>query len=118
MYGLDLKIDLSFLKGREVIQVAIGIHGVQFTFDKDVGISVTGSFRYVSREGCFEWQPGAPQAAAPALRLLGATVERVCGREDGTLELVLSTGDCLTVFDNSKEYESYTISAPGKTIVV
>lgn len=118
MHGLDTKIDLSFLKGREVIQVAIGIHDVQFVFDKDVRISITGSFRYVSREGSSEWQPGAPEAAAPAIRLLGATVERVYGRKDGTLDLELSTGDCLTILDNSKEYESYTITYPGRTIVV
>lgn len=118
MHGLDTTIDLSFLKGREVLQVAIGVHDVQFTFDKDVRISITGSFRYASREGTFEWQPGAPQAAAPALRLLGATVEQVHGQKDGTLELALSTGDRLTVLDDSKEFESYTITRPGQTIVV
>jgi hypothetical protein len=118
MYGLDSKIDLSFLRGREVIPVAIGIHDVQFAFDKDIRFSVTGLFRYASRESSFEWQPGAPQSAAPALRLLGATVERISGQEDGTLKLLFSTGDCLTVLDNRKEYESYVISAPGTTIVV
>ena len=118
MHGLDTTIDLSFLTGREVLQVAIGIHDVQFAFDRDVRISITGSFRYVSREGSSEWQPGAPQAAAPALRLLGATVEQVYGQKDGTLELTFSTGGRLTVLDNSKEFESYTISRPGETIVV
>lgn len=118
MHGLDTTIDLSFLKGREILQIAIGIHDVQFAFDKDVRISITSSFRYVSREGSFEWQPGAPEAAAPAVRLLGATVEQVFGQKDGTLELTLSTGDRLTVLDNSKEFESYTITRPGETIVV
>jgi hypothetical protein len=118
MYGLDTTIDLSFLKGREILQVAIGIHDVQFVFDKDVKISITGLFRCICRAATSEWQPGAPQAAAPALRLLGATVEQVHGQRDGTLELKLSTGDRLMVLDNSKEFESYTITRPGETIVV
>ena len=46
MYGLKKDIDLSFLNGREVIQVAIGIHQVQFGFDEDVRISVEGGFCY------------------------------------------------------------------------
>jgi len=36
MYGLKKDIDLSFLTGRELIQLAIGVYQVQFGFDEDV----------------------------------------------------------------------------------
>lgn len=44
MYGLKKEIDLSFLTGRELIQVAIGSFQVQFHFDEDVALSVEGDF--------------------------------------------------------------------------
>jgi hypothetical protein len=37
MYGLKTEIDLSFLTGRELIQLAIGVYQVQFGFDQEVG---------------------------------------------------------------------------------
>jgi len=45
-------------------------------------------------------------------------VEEVQGREDGTLRLGFSNGDCLLILDASTEYESYQISRRGETIVV
>lgn len=118
MNGLSKEVDLSFLNGREVIQVAIGIHQVIFSFDEEITISVEGEFRFDSTEGPSTWKPGAPQAASSAIRLLGTTIERVDGREDGTLRLTFSNRDCLTIFDNNKDFESYQISRPGATIVV
>lgn len=44
MYGLKKEIDLSFLTGRELIQVAIGSFQVQFHFDEDVALSAEGDF--------------------------------------------------------------------------
>jgi hypothetical protein len=46
MFGLKKDIDLSFLNGREVEQVSVGLYQVQFGFDEDVRISVEGEFRY------------------------------------------------------------------------
>jgi hypothetical protein len=42
MYGLEKEFDLSFLNGREVEQVAIGVYQIQFGFDEDVRVSVEG----------------------------------------------------------------------------
>jgi hypothetical protein len=39
MYGLSKDLDLNFLNGREVVQVAIGIYQIIFGFDEDVRIS-------------------------------------------------------------------------------
>jgi len=119
MYGLDITIDLSFLIGREAVQIAIGQYQVIFAFDENVSISVESEFRLISTEGDVStWQPRAPQAAAAALRLVGAKVEKVLGQKDGTLTLRFCGGDILTILDNSKEYESYVVSCPGRTIVV
>ena len=119
MYGLDMTIDLSFLIGREAIHIAIGQYQVIFAFDESVSISVESEFRLISPKGDVStWQGRAPETAAAALRLVGAKVEKISGQKDGTLTLTFSGGDILTILDSSKEYESYDISCPGRTIVV
>jgi hypothetical protein len=118
MYGLNRSIDLSFLRNRELIQVAIGLHQVIFAFDDDVTISVEGQFEHVSPMGSTEWRPGASELAANAVKLLGATVKSVVGQENGTLELAFSNGNCLIVRDVSSDYESYQITRRGQTIIV
>jgi hypothetical protein len=120
MYGLSKDLDLNFLNGREVIQVAIGVYQIQFGFDEDVRISVEGQFSYFDGHDEWVWtpDPGGAQIAARAVALLGATIESFQGHEDGTLKLIFSSGQRLIILDNSKEYESYDITRPGSTIVV
>lgn len=66
MYGLKKEIDLSFLTGRELIQVAIGRYHVSFRFDEDVAISVEAEFRYFDGQTEWVWksEAGAGQIAA------------------------------------------------------
>lgn len=119
MYGLDMAIDLSFLIGRETIQIAVGQFQVIFNFDENVSISVESEFRLIAPAGdASAWHPNAPQTAAAALHLVGSKVEKVSGQKDGTLTLTFSGGDILTILDSSKEYQSYDITYPGTTIVV
>ena len=120
MYGLSKEIDLSFLNGREVVQVAIGLYQIQFGFDEDVRIAVEGQFAYFDGQEEWIWrpEPGAAQLAARTIALLGATVQTFAAQEDGTLTLNFSNGHRLTIVDNSKEYESYDITRPGQTIIV
>jgi hypothetical protein len=120
MYGLNKGIDLGFLAGRQVEQVAIGTYQIIFGFDDDVRISTYSQFNYFDRQEEWIWkpEPGAEQIAARTLSLLGATIQNFEGHEDGTLILTFSNGHRLTIPDSSKEYESYDITRPGQTIVV
>ena len=120
MYGLKKEIDLSFLNGRELIQIAIGLYHVSFRFDEEVAISVEAEFCHFDGQTERTWkpEPDAVQIASRTVSLLGAKVERVEAHEDGTLRLHFSNAQRLTINDNSKEYESYDITRPGHTIVV
>lgn len=120
MYGLKKEIDLSFLTGRELIQLAIGVYQVQFGFDEDVRISVESEFRYFDGqiESIWRPEPGSSSIAARGVALLGATIESVGSNIDGTLTLAFSNQHRLTILDSSKEYESYDITRPGQTIIV
>lgn len=72
MYGLKKEIDLSFLTGRELIQLAIGVYQVQFGFDEDVRISES-EFRYFDGQAEWIWrpEPGSSSIAAVRSRCLG-----------------------------------------------
>lgn len=120
MYGLKKEIDLSFLNGRELIQIAIGLYHISFRFDNDVAISVEGEFSYFDGQAEWIWkpEPAAVQIASRTVSLLGARIESFEGHEDGTLRLNFSNRQRLTILDSSKEYESYDITRPGHTIVV
>jgi hypothetical protein len=120
MYGLDPKIDLSFLNGREVIQVAMGIFQIQFGFDEDVRISVEAEFKYFDGSNESVWKYGHDyiQVAAQAVALLSHKILRYEASENGTLQLFFSSGHTLTIPDTSKEFESYSITAPGRNIYV
>src|SRR5215469_7886370 len=120
MYGLKKDLDLNFLEGLELIQVAVSLFKVRCGCDQDVAISVTGEFRYF--DGQVEWvwepEPGKSEIACRTLDLLGRTVRRLQWHEDGTLRLLFSNGRRLTMLDSSREYESYEITRPGQNILV
>ncbi len=120
MYGLRKDTDLTFLNGRESIQIAIGVYQIQFGFDENVRISVEGEFAYFDGRSEVIWkpEPGSSQIAARTVALLGTTIESFEGHENGTLTLSFSNGHRLIIPDSSKEYESYQITRPGETIVV
>ena len=120
MYGLKKEIDLSFLAGRELIQLAIGVYQVQFGFDEDVRISVESEFRYFDGQAEWIWrpEPGSSSIAARAVALLGQQIESFGSNIDGTLTLAFSNQHRLTILDSSKAYESYDITRPGQTIIV
>jgi hypothetical protein len=120
MHGLKKDIDLSFLNGRELIQLGIGLYQTIFKFDEDVAISVEGEFRYFDGQDEWIWrpEPGSSLLAARTAVLLGATIESFESDANGTLALTFSNRRRLTIMDSSKEYESYDITRPGQTIVV
>jgi hypothetical protein len=120
MYGFKKEIDLSFLAGRELIQVTIGSFQVQFRFDEDVAVSVEAEFRYFDGQQEWIWrrEPSSPPIAGRAAAMLGARITSFESSENGTLALTFSNGHRLTIVDAFKEYESYDITRPGHTIIV
>ena len=102
------------------MQVAIGVYQIRFGFDEDISVSVESEFVYF--DGVQEWiwkpEPGAAHIAARTVSLLTATIQSFEAQENGALSLVFSNGHRLSIFDSSKEHESYAITRPGQTIIV
>ena len=85
---------------------------------EDVVISVEHTFAYHSADTLTVWHPNEITAAAAPLKLLGKTVSKVRVDWPTTLWLEFENGDRLAVVDGSQEYESFTVTRPGQTIVV
>lgn len=114
MYGLDPDTDLSFIVGRELIQVAVGQYQVILRFTSEVSITIESDIQMDGGEAIAD----SRTAGAALLELIGAEVEGAAGVADGTLTITWRNARRLTIFDSWSEYESYTVSAPGVTIVV
>lgn len=117
MHGFHGKFE--FLVGKEICQVAIGAHDVQFNWG-DGGISATNQFRYrpsnTGEELLWNGEGGDVEVAARTLRILKVTIADV-GVTPTVLTLTFSNGDQIDLIDSDK-YESVTITNSKDLIVV
>ncbi|MCU1311442.1 MAG: hypothetical protein JWO20_2567 [Candidatus Angelobacter sp.] len=115
MNGLDPKIDLTFLLNRMLQSVKVANRDVILKFDANVEIHIESRLVHKGQNYNVEWSYGAEWHFRP---LLGTQVIGIKAEPSGTLSLSFSNRDSLTIFDDNADYESYTISSPGQTIVV
>jgi hypothetical protein len=118
MYGLPPDLDLNFLSGKSLLQICVGVHDLILNFDRSVSITVTSSIGCAIAGGPHRKFEDFRQAAAVAVVLLYQTVTSAKGDADGTLSMEFHDGGHLDIYDDSKEYESYTIRHGEKLFVV
>lgn len=118
MYGLPRDINLGFFNGKELLQACFGVHDIILNFDGDVSVTVTSSLGCMGPGGSIQQYDDFRQASPAVLVLLNQTVLAAEGDEAGTLTLKFDGGGMLAIYDDSKNYESYTINNGGKMIVV
>jgi hypothetical protein len=108
MMGLSKDMDLSFLGGRELIQVGFGLHQTILRFDADTSISIECDYEVGDQHND---QLGL-------ISLLGNTVAKVSNPGDGSLIIEFMSGPTLVIRDSNRDFESYQVESPGKYIVV
>jgi Family of unknown function (DUF6188) len=113
VYGLDADLDLSFFEGCELIQVAVG-HEVILHFTS--GVSITIGARIQIDRG--DVMHDSRTAGTGLLALLGAAIETATGTADGTLTIGWRNARRRAIFESWSDHESYTVTSPGRTIVV
>jgi hypothetical protein len=122
MYGRSGELDtgktgLSFFKGTTLTQIWLGSNDLGLNFDlppiqimmqSDFGTKVVGQERMLH-----------DLTNGHLLRsFLNREVSDAAWGEKGTLILTFAGGDQVLIFDDSDQFESYTISHSGQTIVV
>jgi hypothetical protein len=118
MYGLPKHVDLRFLIGKELLSISVAPNEVILRFDDYLTINITSECNYQPSVGEIIRIENYPASASLICRLLCSSITEVKGEEDGTLVLQFSNGDTLTIFDDSKQYESYQIKHGDKLIIV
>ena len=118
MYGLPHDVNLSFFRGKKLLQLCIGVHDLILNFDGDVSVTVTSSVGFVDSSGTIQKHDDFREAACAMAALLDQTALSAHGDVAGTLTLTFDGGGMLIVYDDSKDYESYTIKNGDRMIVV
>ena len=128
MYGVPKNLDLSRFDGALLTQICIGEFQVQFhfqqvasNFHQSASISVEGKWEVRDSAGLFvDWMERhaslSQRDSFYAHRLLGSTVTAYRVDPPESLTLQFSSGHTLTVFDDSRQYESFSIQ-PGDIYV-
>src|SRR5262245_50505344 len=118
MYGVPADLDLKFLCGAELIQLCLGLYQIQLHFHPAGDISIQGdwelldqSVRLIDRD-C--WGPSREPYQLHALLRKRIMATEVAAPQSFVLRF--DSGHVLRVFDNSPEFESFSIE-PGNIIV-
>jgi hypothetical protein len=127
MYGLPPDIDFSFFNGKMLFSVCISTHTLGLHFDaniprdlgNEINVSVMSTIRCIDSKGnIHDYPEDFRKAAMDVASLIEQTIIDAKGDSNGTLTLKFSAGGILSIYDDSKQYESYTIEHHGKLTVV
>ena len=111
MYGLPKDFDGAFLHNSRLEVVSFSENTVFFGFDKNVSITVNSSLRHRRKLGDENATvQRVPLLESRLMELLGHLVTHVQADANGTLTAIFENGHMLEVFDDSTNYESYTIN--------
>jgi hypothetical protein len=113
MHGVPADLDLSKFKGATLIQLGVGEFQIQFHFHPKGNISVEGKWELRNSEGVLI-DDGARESIAEreAFHLhsiLGKSIESYSISAPDSFSLKFDSGHVLTIFDDSKQYESFSI---------
>jgi hypothetical protein len=118
MYGVPTNLDLAFLHNGELIQVCIGQYQLQFHFHPVGSISVEGGWELLDKTGQrIDGHCEQPERPPYQLhRLLGHKIVESEVSAPDWFALTFEGGLVLRVFDDSQQYESFSIQ-PGDIFV-
>jgi hypothetical protein len=119
MYGVPADLDLSRFKNATLELLGIGQVQIQFSFHPESCISVMGKWELRDSAGALVDEALETNAEREAYRLhviLGKSVESYSVDAPDSFSFRFESGHTLTIFDDSKQYESFSIH-PGNIFV-
>ena len=118
MYGVPANLDLKFLHGAELTLVGLGLYRIHLHFHPEGIITIEGDWELRDETDILidqdSWGPG--REPYQLHKLLGRCVKATEVAAPESFELRFDSGHVLRVFDNSPEYESFSIQ-PGNIFV-
>jgi len=118
MYGLPATFDASEFTGKELLQVCFTANTISLSFEDDIAITIMGSFIYHAGADTKAEKQMVPVSSSILMCLAGKQVRLAEAERDGTLTLYFDNNHILTILDDSKAYESYSIRIGAREIIV
>lgn len=113
MHEVSVNLDLSKFKGAILIQLGISEYQIQFHFHPNLTIAVEGKWELRDSVGIL-MDNGARDSITERKVLhlhmiVGKSVESYLVSAPDSFSLQFNSGHVLTIFDDSKQYESFSI---------
>jgi len=120
MYGVPADLDLARFKGSTIVSLGIGEFSIQFQFHPASTISAEGKWELRDSAGVLidegDGESIAERESLHLHRIVGKTVESYSVSAPDSFSLRFGSGHTLTIFDDSKQYESFSVQ-PGDIYV-
>lgn len=118
MYKFTTVSDLSFLVGRELIQVCCGKFDIQLNFFPELNISIFGKITSSGNGGrTISFYPEAPDSSC-LIDLIGLEISGYVLHDLRSLEITFSNNRRLLIDGSDNDAECYTVSYKGRLWVV
>ena len=114
------KESLSFLKGKELLQICIGLYQIILKFEASLCISVEGKIIIRSGAKIISWNQKFEKADFLISDILGSKIFDVDINEDYTISINLDKDNSvIELYKTGKnDFESYNIEDPDNNIIV
>jgi len=112
MHGVPADLDLSKFKDATLTQLGIGEFQIQFLFHPQGNISVEGKWELRDSDGILidQAKTNVEREICRLHIVLGKTVENYSINAPESFSLRFDSGHVLTVFDDSKQHESFSVN--------
>ncbi|WP_263352641.1 hypothetical protein [Acidicapsa acidisoli] len=120
MHGLSPDTDVSFFVGQTLIQACFGPHDLILNFQGDTlaTVSIWSSIGCVDGDGACKKSEDFREEADFLLKLLNVAIVSSQMSAGSVLCLGFENGTQLEIYDDSDQYESYSIHYAGKSTYV
>jgi Family of unknown function (DUF6188) len=118
MYGLPANTLLDFLKGKTLLQVCFGAHDLILNLTDKISISIFSSVGVGLEGSIVDKHTAFEEVSGDLLQFLNKGVADVHWTPEGTVTLIFDDRRSVQIYDDSPQYESYTINSPKGLMVV
>jgi hypothetical protein len=118
MYGLPSDPNIEVLKNESLIQICIGENDLILNFSGNISLAVYSSVGLGQSNNSMTSFTDFIAVSPQLLRLLSRKVLDVKWDKDGTISIKFENNAIVEVYDDSEQFESYTIRMPSGLVVV
>jgi hypothetical protein len=118
MYGLKNTEDLSFLLNACVSQIVVSLSALKIDFDQPARLTIFSAFAVSIADQPMIRFDGSAKDSVALFPLIGDVITAAKATTSGGLQVNFKSGAVLEIFDDSKQYESFTISNGDQLIVI